>query len=61
MIYFVIQDNLINDIKKNSSNINDSEFRQNYMIDINSRVRTLVMINENLLNFTTPNEKTALV
>ena len=61
VIYFVIHDKLINDIKKNSLNISDSEFRQNYMIDVTSRTRTLIMINEGLLNFTTSGERTGLI
>jgi len=46
VVYYVIQISLYNNINQNIKNIDNSEQRLNYIIDITLRTRTLVLINE---------------
>lgn len=52
MVYYVVQLNLFSKINQNIVNIDRSEQRLNYIIDITMRTRTLILLNKNYVNRT---------
>ena len=60
IVFYTIQTQLFDGINNNIKNIHYSEHRLNYIIDINLRIRTLIMVNNGYLEVT-PQEKPFLI
>jgi len=52
VVYYIIQISLFNNINQNIKNIHYSEQRLNFIIDINLRIRTLILINRGYIDGT---------
>ncbi len=53
VMYYLIQNSLFNKINQNIKNIHYSEERLNFIIDINLRIRTLILMNNDYLEIET--------